>query len=142
MANSELTVINICGKFGEHSAHENEDKPVWDIATPFCRLCPGTLPCRDSSACAKLENKHPNSLAVSGGTPVSRQLKNLEPKVRRLVRFAYAALATGLMLYLFVHPQDPGRRNAVHFLTGLLLGSASVILLYAATSSRRAPNRN
>ncbi len=62
----------------------------------------------------------------------------VNPNKRKLIAFASACLAVGLMLPMLFHPDAPAARNLLDFVRGLLIGvSGSINLLVVWKSSRR-----
>lgn len=52
-------------------------------------------------------------------------------------RVSSLAVAVGLLLWLFVHPGTPWIDDAIHFVTGLLLGVSLIINLRVLWRMRR-----
>lgn len=66
-----------------------------------------------------------------------KRLSSLNPRLRRQMALANAALVLGLMLWLFVHPLGAAQRDVRDAIVGLLLGLSVTANLFAAIKARR-----
>lgn len=67
---------------------------------------------------------------------MSFSTKRLDPRTR-LLTLANLALAVGLMLWTFVHPSGQMAKDAIHALSGFLLGLSLTINLLGWRRARR-----
>lgn len=66
-----------------------------------------------------------------------RKLRNLDPRSRRQMALANAALAIGLLLRVFAHPAAPVERAMLDAAEGFLLSFSIVANLFVILKSRR-----